>query len=180
MGVHAVFLVGFMGSGKSTVGKELARRLAWDFVDLDTRIEALEGETVPEIFRNRGESSFRIAETRALQNLLSNSLDRDSVIALGGGAFVQEANRELLRNHPTVFLDAPAEELWRRCQQDESERPLRQDREQFARLCADRLPSYRQASLVIETGGKPVEAICLEITRALALNEGQGAQLESS
>jgi shikimate kinase len=171
-----VFLVGFMGSGKSTVGKELARRLAWDFVDLDTRIEAIERQTVPEIFRQRGESTFRAAETKALQNLLASSLQRDSVIALGGGAFVQEANRELLRNHPTVFLDAPAEELWRRCQEDENERPLRQDPDQFSRLFADRLPFYRQASMVVGTNGKPVDEVCHEIERALALRGVQKAQ----
>ena len=59
MGVRAVFLVGFMGSGKNTVGQELARRLGWDFVDLDARIEARERQSVPEIFRNRGETAFR-------------------------------------------------------------------------------------------------------------------------
>jgi shikimate kinase len=176
MGVHAVFLVGFMGSGKSTVGKELARRLAWDFVDLDTRIEAIERQAVPEIFRHRGESSFRLAETNALRDLLANALKRDSVIALGGGAFVQKVNRELLRDHPTVFLDAPTEELWRRCQEDKNERPLRQDPDQFSRLCNDRLPFYRQASVVVETDGKPVAEVCLEIERLLTLRGMQKAQ----
>src|SRR6204780_3153648 len=106
MGVRAVFLVGFMGSGKNTVGQELARRLAWDFVDLDARIEARERETIPDIFRLHGEPAFRSAETNALRDL-TNSFARDSVVALGGGAFVQEANRELLRPWPSVFLDAP-------------------------------------------------------------------------
>ena len=173
-GVRAVFLVGFMGSGKNTVGRVLARRLAWDFVDLDARIEARERQTVPEIFRLQGEPAFRLAETNALRDLLTNSLVRPSVVALGGGAFVQETNRELLRPWPSVFLDAPAEEHWRRCLHDESEtgveRPLRKDPEQFARLHAQRLPFYRQASLVVETSGKEVAAICLEIERALQLN----------
>ena len=62
---------------------------------------------MPEIFRDRGEAGFRLAETSALRDLLSGSLARDSVVALGGGAFVQERNRELLRPWPTVFLDAP-------------------------------------------------------------------------
>ncbi len=92
-----MFLVGFMGSGKNTVGQELARRLAWDFVDLDARIEAREEQTIPEIFRLQGEAAFRTAETNALRDLLTKSLDRDSVVALGGGAFAQENNRELLR-----------------------------------------------------------------------------------
>jgi len=174
--VRAVFLVGFMGSGKNTVGQELARRLAWDFVDLDACIEARERQTVPEIFRLRGETGFREAETGALSDLLTNSLERHAVVALGGGAFVQESNRELLRSWPTVFLDAPAEVQWRRCLQQEAEsgveRPLRRDPEQFARLLAERLPFYRQASLIVETSGKELAAICLEIERALQLREG--------
>jgi shikimate kinase len=173
MGVRAVFLVGFMGSGKTTVGQELARRLAWDFVDLDAHIEARERQTVPEIFRLQGEPAFRLAETSALRDLLANSLNGDSVVALGGGAFIQEDNRELLRPWPSVFLDAPPQELWQRCLQEEAgagtgvERPLRKDPEQFARLHAERLPFYRQASVVIETSGKQVADICLEIERAL-------------
>ncbi len=64
--VRAVFLVGFMGSGKNTVGRELAQRLSWDFIDLDARIEALEGQTIPELFRTKGETYFRVAERNAL------------------------------------------------------------------------------------------------------------------
>ena len=182
-----MFLVGFMGSGKNTVGQELARRLAWDFVDLDACIEARERQTVPEIFRLQGEPAFRSAEASALRDLLTNSLSRNSVVALGGGAFVQENNRELLRPWPSVFLDAPMQELWQRCLQDEAaagiesesgnrveRRPLRKDPDQFAGLHAERLPYYRQASLVVETSGKEVAAICLEIERALLLGEASG------
>jgi len=171
--VRAVFLVGFMGSGKNTVGQELARRLSWDFVDLDARIEAREGQTIEGIFRLRGEPSFRSAETSALRDL-KNSLVRDTVVALGGGAFVQETNRELLRPWPSVFLDAPVPELWRRCLQseagDRARRPLRQDPEQFARLHEERLPFYRLASLAIETSGKDVAEICREIQTGIQLD----------
>lgn len=179
-----MFLVGFMGSGKNTVGQELAHRLAWDFVDLDGRIEAREGQTIPEIFRLQGETAFRCAETNALRDLVTNSLTRDSVVALGGGTFAQENNRELLRPWPSIFLDAPPQELWQRCLQDETaagagsgsdtlveRRPLRRDPEQFARLHAERLPYYRQASLVVQTVGKELAVICLEIERALQLRE---------
>jgi len=69
MGVRAVFLVGFMAAGKTTVGQELARRLGWDFVDLDTRIESREQQTVAAMFRDRGESEFRLVETAALRDL---------------------------------------------------------------------------------------------------------------
>src|SRR5271167_2198842 len=151
MGVRAVFLVGFMASGKSSIGQELARRLGWDFVDLDARIESRERQTVLEIFRDRGEAGFRAAETSALGDLLSEPLERNRVVALGGGAFVQERNRELLRQWPSVFLEAPAAELWQRSLRDGVERPLRGDREQFAQLYAERLPFYRQASVVVAT-----------------------------
>ena len=169
MGVRAVFLVGFMASGKSSVGQELARRLDWDFVDLDARIETREQQTVPEIFRDRGEPGFRLAETNALRDLLTAPLERNSVVALGGGAFAQERNRELLRQWPSVFLEAPASELWQRSLTDGVERPLRGDREQFARLYAERLPFYRQASVVVETTGKQLASICVEIEGALQL-----------
>ncbi len=117
MGVRAVFLVGFMASGKSSVGRELARRLSWDFVDLDAHIESRERQTVPEIFRDRGEPGFRRAEAAALHNLTA-SLERDTVVALGGGTFAHPSNRELLRPWPSVFLDAPLDELWQRSRAD--------------------------------------------------------------
>ncbi len=171
MGARAVFLVGFMGSGKNTVGRELARRAGWDFVDLDARIEQRERQSIPEIFHKKGEPAFRAAETSALLDLLNNSLNRNTVVALGGGAFIEETNRALLRPWPTIFLDAPLDELWRRCQEDAVERPLAKDRGQFARLYEERLPLYRQASVVVETHGKETTAICSEIERALGLQD---------
>jgi shikimate kinase len=170
MGVRAIFLVGFMGSGKSSVGQELARRLRWDFVDLDARIESRERRTIPEIFRNHGEPGFRLVETAALCEL-TESLERDTVVALGGGAFAQEKNRALVRHWPTVFLEAPVDELWRRSSKEKEKdtRPLRKDRQQFARLYAERLPSYRQAAVAVETAGKDLVSICAEIESALQL-----------
>jgi shikimate kinase len=175
MGAQAVFLVGFMASGKSTVGPELARRLGWDFVDLDSRIEARERKSVTEIFRDGGEPGFRLAESDALQHL-TQSLDRNSVVALGGGAFAQESNRTLLRNWPSVFLNAPVEELWQRSLADGVERPLRKSRDQFARLHAERLSGYRQATITVETGDRDVTSICAEIERALQLPSQAGRQ----
>ncbi|SRR5258708_6321747 len=169
MGARAVFLVGFMASGKSSVGRELANRLGWEFIDLDERIEARERQTVPEIFRDRGEHGFRQAETAVLQEL-TGLLGRASVVALGGGAFAQNKNRELLRSWPSVFLQAPVEELWRRCSADPEIRPLRRDREQFTQLYEERLPFYREASLSVETLDKTPAAICAEIETALHLD----------
>ena len=173
MKAPAVFLVGFMGSGKNTVGKELARHLSWEFVDLDAIIESREARTIPEIFRLQGEPAFRAAETSALREL-TNLLVHPTVVALGGGAFAEESNRKLLASWPSVFLDAPVTELWKRCLQHEAaegvNRPLRGDREQFARLLERRLPFYRQASLVVNTSGKQVAAICHEIVHGLSLD----------
>jgi shikimate kinase len=172
MGVRAVFLVGFMASGKSSVGQELARRLGWDFVDLDARIEFRERQSIPEIFRDKGEHGFRAAETAALREL-TESLPRECVVALGGGAFAQEENRELLRAWPSVFLEAPVEELWRRSLEDGIKRPLRKDPEHFARLYAERLPFYRQATLVVETSGKDVSSVCARIESTLRLKTAE-------
>ena len=168
MGVRAVFLVGFMASGKTSVGRELARRLNWDFLDLDALIESREHKTVPDIFRDHGEPHFRQAETSALGHLISN-LQRNSVVALGGGAFVQEQNRQLLHNWPSVFLEASPEELWRRCLEDPAERPLRKNRSQFAQLYGERLPYYRMAKVTVETTGRDVSAITAEIAGTLNL-----------
>jgi shikimate kinase len=171
MGARAVFLLGFMASGKSTVGPELARRLGWNFVDLDSQIEERERRSVPEIFRDRGEPGFRLAESDALQHL-TQSLERNSVVALGGGAFAQAQNRALLQGWPSVFLNAPVEELWQRSLADGVERPLRKSRDQFARLHAERLPCYRQATVTVETAGRDVASICAEIAAALHLQPG--------
>lgn len=177
MGARAVFLVGFMGSGKTSVGRELAQRLRWDFIDLDARIETREQRSIPEIFRASGEPGFRQAETAALREL-TEALDRDSIVALGGGAFAQENNRNLLRKWPSVFLDAPADELWRRCSEDGMERPLRKDREQFVRLYAERLPFYQQATLVVNTSAKDLATICSEIESGLQLEKSTSSQAQ--
>jgi shikimate kinase len=171
-----VFLVGFMASGKSIVGKELAHRLGWAFVDLDSRIEAREQESISQIFRDQGETGFRRAETAALEELI-RGLELDSVVALGGGAFAQGSNRKLLQGWPTVFVSAPPDELWRRSQEDGTERPLAKNQEQFARLYAERLPSYRQATITVETTGKDPSVVAAEIEgalgSALAANPGR-------
>jgi shikimate kinase len=173
MGVRAVFLVGFMASGKSSVGQELARRLDWDFVDLDARIESRERQTIPEIFRDKGEPGFRLAETSALRDLLTESLQRNRVVALGGGTFVQPKNRELLRPWPSVFLDVPPDELWRRGLEDATKRPLRKDDPtEFARQYEYRLKFYREATVTVVTSGKDLAALCAEIERTLQLRDG--------
>jgi shikimate kinase len=174
----AVFLVGFMGAGKTSVGRALGQRLHWAFEDLDDRIERRENRTVAEIFRDSGESAFRRAEHNALQELIEElrGVGR-RIVALGGGAFSQEANAALLHasGWPTVFLDAPVEELWQRCAKQagelQVERPLLRGREQFGKLYESRRKSYAMASITIETGNREVEAIAAEVVEALDLKE---------
>ena len=174
----AVFLVGFMGAGKTTVGRALGQRLNWVFEDLDERIEHRERRTVAEIFRDSGESAFRRAEHEALRELIEELRGGSvRIIALGGGAFVQEENDALLlaSGVPTVFLDAPVDELWQRCQtqacKESFERPLLKDRDRFQELYEARRNGYPKASLTIQTGNRDVESIAAEIAERLGLRQ---------
>jgi shikimate kinase len=174
---NSVFLVGFMGAGKSSVGRALGQRLNWVFEDLDDRIQAREGRTVAEIFRDSGESEFRRAEHAALQHVLQELRGGGArIVALGGGTFVQDQNHRTIQASGirTVFLDAPLPELWRRCAQQSTlgtKRPLQTSQNKFREVYKARLPYYRTASLKIATGGKEVEAIAVEIEKALSLKK---------
>jgi shikimate kinase len=172
----AVILVGFMGAGKSTVGRVLASRLGWTFEDLDVRVERLAGRTVAEIFRDSGEAAFRQTEHAALQELLKEvSNGEQKVIALGGGAFVQEECVRMISaaQIPTVFLDAPVEELWQRCMRQTEilglQRPLLASAENFQELYEKRRPHYLKAELRQATSGKPVEKVAAELSEWLGL-----------
>jgi shikimate kinase len=174
--LSGIFLVGFMGAGKTSVGRALAQHLNWAFEDLDDRIERREGRHVPEIFRDSGESEFRRAEHAALSDVLAElKAGAVRVVALGGGAFVQENNAALLKAaaFPIVFLDATADELWQRCCQQAAEagteRPLLRDINQFRELYETRRRNYLQASHTIQTGGRALEGIAAEIAGTLGL-----------
>lgn len=174
----SVFLVGFMGAGKSSVGRALGERLNWVFEDLDDRIVQREGRSVAEIFRDSGEAAFRQSEHATLRQVLEELRGGVArVVALGGGAFAEPGNAELLKTAgvPTVFLDAPVGELWRRCRlQAEAlgtQRPLLQNLDQFQDLHAKRRKNYLQALLKISTRGRTVEEIATEIARKLGLKE---------
>jgi shikimate kinase len=159
-----------MGAGKTTVGRALAKRLRSRFLDLDDLIEQREQMSVAEIFASSGETAFRRMETAALRELLQDrEADSDLVVALGGGAFVQKQNRAALNaaGAITVLLDAPLEELRRRCNREGRARPLARDQEKFGELFAARRADYGLAQLKVQTLDKPVKQIAAEIERLL-------------
>jgi len=167
----SIFLVGFMGAGKTSVGKALSQRLHWPFEDLDDRIEASAGRSIEDIFRELGETAFREMEHAALHDLCEELRQSAQVVALGGGAFVQPANVALIEGLAahTVFLDAPAEELLRRCQQEKKTRPLCHDAAQFRQLYEARRPGYLTAARRIETQEKDIELIAAEVACSLEI-----------
>jgi shikimate kinase len=173
----AISLVGFMGAGKTTVGRALAGKLGWEFVDLDDLIQAREGRTIPEIFQTSGEKAFRELERQLLQELVNSSGVNGSVLSLGGGAFIDNTNQQLLRENgiPAVFLDASAEELFRRCQQPGVDRPLLSDRDGFSELYGRRRPAYMNAEFCIQTAGREIASIVDEIMTRLGLGLESGA-----
>jgi shikimate kinase len=176
--VNAVALVGFMGAGKTTVGQALALRLGWQFIDLDKLIESREGRKIEHIFQESGESYFRRVEHALLRDCLATFGVRSTVLALGGGAFAQAANCELLASAhmPVVFLDASVEELFRRCEQPDVVRPLRRSLDQFRELYNYRRPSYGNANLHVETGNKEISSITEEIISGVGLIPVSGAE----
>jgi shikimate kinase len=169
----AVFLVGFMGAGKTTVGRALADRLHWQFVDLDALIMERAGRSIEDIFQHSGEPEFRRLERDEIAHLLSHvAPESPAVVALGGGAYVEQENFQTIAaaGHPVVFLDAPVEELWQRCQQPEVARPLRQNQAQFRARHALRLPYYVKSTLRVDTSGRAIEEIAAGIVAALKLD----------
>ncbi len=167
---RCVCLIGFMGAGKTSVGRVLAQRLGWPFRDLDEVIERREGKPVAAIFAQDRETGFRRAESAALEALLTASAGSGGlVVALGGGAFTQPQNRGVLEKSGaiTVLLEAPFEELRRRCARDGDTRPLAGDETRFAQLFAARRAAYELARLRVDTMNKSVEQVAAEIEQIL-------------
>jgi thiamine-phosphate diphosphorylase len=145
-----IWLVGFMGSGKTTIGRILARRLSLPFFDLDAEIEATSGKTVRAIFESEGEPEFRRRERVFVEG---SAAMPEGVIATGGGTFALEPNRKLIQKAGvSVFLDPPFEILAARAA-GKPDRPLFQDAVQAKRLLDERLPFYRIAALAVPLTG---------------------------
>lgn len=150
-----VYLVGMPGSGKSTVGAELAGRLGVPFIDLDVEIAREAGRGITEIFGTEGEAGFRAREAKAL---LSTSTHDPAVIACGGGVVLEPANRITLRSSGTcVFIDVPLDVLAARVEPNE-DRPLIRAGGDLERLLQEREPLYREfAAHVVDGRGDPGE-----------------------
>jgi shikimate kinase len=150
--VTCLILIGMMGAGKTTVGRELARRLNLRFVDCDHELIARTGVSIPIIFEIEGEAGFRQRESRLLAELLGES---GIIIATGGGIVLDPANRTRLSEHGTViYLNAPPHILWERTRRDRS-RPLLQTenpRERIEELYRQRDPLYREVADIIVDG----------------------------
>lgn len=161
-----LYLVGFMASGKSTVANKLADELGWCFVDLDGEIEHCYGRTISQIFLEDGESVFRDIETEMLRrHVIKIEAGKPCVVALGGGAFVQPRNWELIENNGvTVWLDCPFDMILRRLG-DDTTRPLAADRTKLSKIFEDRRPLYSRADFRISVETDNVAEIVNEILR---------------
>lgn len=161
-----LYLVGFMAAGKTTVGRSLADELGWCFVDIDSDIESQENKTIADIFRDHGEAHFRELESQMIRGRVSRIEAGDPcVMALGGGAFVQPQNWELIQdNGVTVWLDCQLETIRQRLGDDTS-RPLARDRGALAQLFEDRRPLYARADFRIEVDTDQVSEIVRKIMR---------------
>lgn len=164
MKTDKVYLVGFMGAGKSSAARALGKRLDWKVEDIDARIERAERRDIPAIFRDSGEPYFRARERETLIDLLPQ---RGAVIASGGGTFADASNRELmLRDGGVVWLDAPFEVILQRVPRD-GRRPLATDRLGMEQLYNQRLAAYRQAHLRVDAGRGSVEELVEQIVEWL-------------
>jgi len=164
MSVSRIYLVGFMGSGKTTVGRRLAKKLGWKFIDLDEEIERRARRTVADIFRENGEVRFRQLEHHSLKQVSSL---KQSVIALGGGAFLDPENRALAETTGlTVWLKVSFAKVGDRVKIDGT-RPKLTSKEQAEGLYQSREPHYALARLHVSTDNGTPETIADEIIEAV-------------
>ena len=165
---RSIVLVGMMGVGKSSVGRRLAARLSIPFVDADSEIENAAKMTIPEIFARHGEAYFRSGEARVLARLLESG---PQVLATGGGAFMNEETRALIKvKGVSVWLHADFDVLLRRTSKRRSDRPLLQTSdpaETVSRLMTEREPVYQHADITIASRDVPHEKIVEECLIAL-------------
>jgi shikimate kinase len=159
-----LYLVGFMASGKSTIGGQLADELGWTFFDIDRDIEAQEHRSIAEIFSQHGEPAFREIETEMIRKRIFHvQCGCPCVFALGGGAFVQPRNWELIENNGvTIWLDCTLDVVRRRLG-DDLTRPLARDHNCLTKLYQDRRPLYSRADFRVEIESDDVNEVVQNI-----------------
>jgi shikimate kinase len=166
--LRRIVLTGFMGAGKSTIGRILATRIGWAFLDVDTHLENRTGATIPQLFERHGEARFRRLESSALASALAST---HTVLALGGGAPEELTNRLLIEQTPatiTIFLDAPFPTLFDRCMLQDIARPVLEDPAAAQLRFARRHPLYRRlARLTFDTTAQTPEETVESLLAAL-------------
>ncbi len=164
-----LYLVGFMGSGKSSVGRRLAELLGWIFLDLDEEIEKREGKPIPKIFRLWGEEQFRSLERQELGRASQGSR---TVVAVGGGAFCSVENQEIItRTGISIWLDTPIELLFARCSACPALRPLFAGMDEMTKLLERRLPSYAEAQVRVPVGSLSIDELAHRILAEIRQHE---------
>ncbi len=162
-----IFLIGFMGSGKSTVGRILSGKIGFAFIDLDELIERREGVSVSDIFESRGEEGFRDIESEVLREIVGQE---NNVVSTGGGVVLREGNRDLMSGSGvTVYLRTPAWVVWERIRRDTS-RPLLRVENPFERICellGERTALYELADVVVDTDSLTPEEVAEKIIERL-------------
>lgn len=163
-----IVLVGMMGSGKTSVGRRLARALDWPFQDADWAIENAAGTTIANIFTEIGEEAFRLSERQVIARLLTEQ--DHQVLALGGGSFVAPESRSLIREKAvSIWLDADIDVLARRTGR-RGDRPLLQNgdpHEILSRLLGERRPTYEEADMMVDSGTGSLGDVVVRILEAL-------------
>lgn len=168
-----VVLVGFMGAGKSTTGRALARRLGWRFFDMDRLIVERSGMPITQFFQVRGESAFREEELSTAQSLEGGER---VVIAAGGGAFAQQRTRDSLqKDSASVWLRCRLETCLERIGPGRS-RPLAADREKIGALFEERQASYALADVALDSDGVGPDEMARRVVEALERLEAEGEQ----
>ncbi|RAK22367.1 shikimate kinase [Anoxybacillus vitaminiphilus] len=164
--MKAIFLTGFMGAGKTSVGRQLAERLGVSVVDTDEMIEQKVGKSISEIFASEGESAFRKYERELLKTLPLQNI----VVTTGGGMVIQKENRDWMKKHGIViYLHCEPEEILRRLAGDETRPLLKQHNKQelIKRLLTERMPYYQEAHFIVNTTHRTMAEVVDDIVAAL-------------
>lgn len=165
-----VYLTGFMGAGKTTVGRALAEQLCVPMIDTDSYIEEKIGKSIKQIFAEEGEAAFRRYEREFLRTLPPDKL----IVTTGGGMVIQPENREWMKQTGTViYLHCEFAEIMRRLADDDTRPLLSNQLADLQRLWEQRLPYYSEANIVIDTTGKRVEEIVREIMEWIKKTENR-------